>query len=193
MRMVYYSCYKFRCIAYRNGTLKGDLYEMVADFYQNNPGCSDDMARVLDDGADVVSVKHAVNNAGQAQSVLDGIDPKYFNEDSRFGGGFYVGTDSDTIVSELAEHGNTAKYAIRYDMNTKGQKILDLTDSHIASEWDYVQGDTSTQACQIIGEIARQEGYNGIKFQSYRGSGTNYVIFNNHDSILSARMIMPID
>lgn len=74
------------------------------------------------------SVQHAVGSANQAQSVLDGIDPKYFNPESRFGGGFYVGADADTIVAELAEHGNAAKYAISYDMNLSGQKVLDLTN-----------------------------------------------------------------
>lgn len=73
-------------------------------------------------GAD--SVQHAVGSASQAQSVLDGINPKYFNAESRFGGGFNVGGDSDTIIAELAEHGNTAKYAISYDMNLTGQKVL---------------------------------------------------------------------
>ena len=68
------------------------------------------------------SVQHAVGNANQAQSVLDGINPKYFNPESRFGWGFYVGTDADTIVAELSEHGNIAKYAISYDMNLSGQK-----------------------------------------------------------------------
>lgn len=54
--------------------------------------------------------------------MLDGINPKYFNSESRFGGSFYVGADSDTIVAELAEHDNVAKYAISYDMNLSAQK-----------------------------------------------------------------------
>ena len=33
----------------------------------------------------VVSVKYAVDSPTKAQSVLDGIDLKYFNPDSRFG------------------------------------------------------------------------------------------------------------
>lgn len=35
-------------------------------------------------------------------------------------------TDADTIVAELSEHGNIAKYAISYDMNLSGQKVLDF-------------------------------------------------------------------
>lgn len=139
------------------------------------------------------SVQHAVGSANQAQSVLDGINPKYFNPESRFGGGFYVGADADTIVAELAEHGNTAKYAISYDMNLSGQKVLDLTNPQIASEWGYVQNLTSTKACQNIGEIARTKGYNVIKFQSYRGDGINYVIYNDFENILSPRNVTPVD
>ena len=139
------------------------------------------------------SVQHAVGSANQAQSVLDGINPKYFNPESRFGGGFYVGANADTIVAELAEHGNTAKYAISYDMNLSGQKVLDLTNPQIASEWGYVQNLTSTKACQNIGEIARNKGYNVIKFQSYRGDGINYVIYNDFENILSPRNVTPVD
>lgn len=150
--------------------------------------CLDD---VIESGS--TSVQHAVGSANQAQSVLDGINPKYFNPESRFGGGFYVGADADTIVAELAEHGNTAKYAISYDMNLSGQKVLDLTNPQIASEWGYVQNLTSTKACQNIGELARTKGYNVIKFQSYRGDGINYVIYNNFEDILSPRNVTPVD
>ena len=125
---------------------------------------------------------------------MNGIDPQYFNSNSRFRGGFYVGADSDTIVAELAEHGNTAKYAISYDMNLSDQKVLDLTDATIASKWDYVQNLTSTEACQEIGTLARNQGYNVIKFQSYRGSGINYVIYNNFENILvNPRIVTLID
>lgn len=139
------------------------------------------------------SVQHAIGNANQAQSVLDGINPKYFNPESRFGGGFYVGVDSDTIVAELAEHGNTAKYAISYDMNLNGSKVLDLTNPQVASKWGYVQNLTSTKACQNIGTLAREQGYSVIKFQSYRGDGINYVIYNDFNNILSPRIVTPVE
>jgi len=142
---------------------------------------------------DINSVQHAVGSSKQAQSVLDGIDQQYFNSNSRFGGGFYVGADSNTIVAELAEHGNIAKYAISYDMNVSGQKVLDLTNPQIALEWSYVQNLTSTKACQNIGELARSQGYNVIKFQSYRRSGINYLIYDNFDSILSPRIVAPAE
>ncbi|QNU65409.1 hypothetical protein EHE19_010710 [Ruminiclostridium herbifermentans] len=140
-----------------------------------------------------VKVKHAVSNAKQAQSVLDGIDPKYFNSNSRFGGGFYVGSDGKTIVAELAEHGNTAKYAISYDLNLSGQKVLDLTKPDVAAKWNFIPDVTSTRDCQKIGELAEKQGYTVIKFKSYRGSGINYVIFDDFKKILSAKMVTPID
>ena len=124
---------------------------------------------------------------------MNGIDPRYFNAKSRFGGGHYVGTDSETLVAELAEHGNTAKYAIRYNIDLSAQKVLDLTDANVATEWNYVQNISSTKECQKIGALARSQGYNAIKFQSYRGNGINYVIYNNFDDILVPRMVVPID
>lgn len=145
----------------------------------------------VEDGQ-VRDVKHAVGGSQQAQSVLDGIDPKYFNDGSRFGGGFYVGEDADTIVLELAEHGTTAKYSISYDLDLAGQRVLDLTNPQTASEWEYIDKLTSTSACQKIGEAAKVKGYDVIMFNSYRGEGINYVIFDNFD-ILSPRIITPID
>ena len=139
------------------------------------------------------SVQHAVGTASQAQSVLDGINPKYFNIESRFGGGFYVCGDSDTIIAELAEHGNTAKYAISYDMNLTGQKVLDLTNPQVASNWDFVQNLTSTNSCQDIGAAAKLQGYNVIKFQSFRSDGINYVIYNNFDDIVVPRIVSPVE
>ena len=140
-----------------------------------------------------LSVQHVVDSANKAQSVLDGIDPKYFNSNSRFGGGFYVGDDADTLVAELAEHNSTASYAIRYDMNLSDQKVLDLTDPNIASEWNFASGLSTTNACQRISEAARLQGYNVIKYKSYRGSGNNYVIFDSFESVLAPQMVTPVD
>lgn len=58
---------------------------------------------------------------------------------------------------------------------------------------NHIQGVTSTKSCQRIGEMARKQGYNVIKFKSYRGDGINYVIFDNFDSILSPRNVTPVD
>lgn len=41
--------------------------------------------------------------------------------------------------------------------------------------------------------FARNQGYDAIIFQSYRGDGINYVIYNNFDDILIPRIVTPID
>ena len=145
-------------------------------------------------GSDTVAY-HSVggdNSAKKIQSVLDGIDISYTNPESRFGQGFYVAADGNTTVAELAYHGTDAKYSIRYDMNLEGQKVLDLTAPKVASEWGFLQGESSLLECQNIAEIALDEGYNVIKVQSYRDAGINYVIYGNFDEILQPQMVTPI-
>ena len=124
--------------------------------------------------------------------MLDGIDISYTSPESRFGQGFYVAADGKTTVAELAYHGTDAKYSIRYDMNLEGQKVLDLTDPKIASEWGFLKGESSLLECQNIAEIALDEGYNVIKVNSYRDAGINYVIYDNFDEILQPQMVTPI-
>lgn len=53
------------------------------------------------------------------------------------------------------------------ERNLEGQKVLDLTDPKIASEWGVLQGESSLLECQNIAEIALEEGYTVIKVQSY--------------------------
>lgn len=148
----------------------------------------------IEGGADTVAY-HSVggeNSAKKIQSVLDGIDISYTSPESRFGQGFYVAADGNTTLAELAYHGTDAKYSIRYDMNLEGQKVLDLTDPKIASEWGFLKGESSLLECQNIAEIALDEGYNVIKVHSYRDAGINYVIYDNFDEILQPQMVTPI-
>lgn len=145
-------------------------------------------------GRDTVAY-HSVggdNSAKKIQSVLDGIDISYTSPEKRFGQGFYAVADGNTTVAELAYHGTDAKYSIRYDMNLEGQKVLDLTDPKIASEWGFLKGESSFLVCQNNAEIALDEGYNVIKVHSYRDAGINYVIYDNFDEILQPQMVTPI-
>lgn len=96
------------------------------------------------------------------------------------------------IYIPLAYHGTNAKYSIRYDMTLEGQKVLDLTELQIASEWGFIKGKSSLLECQNIAEIALDEGYSVIKVHSYRDSGINYVIYDNFDEILQPQMVTPI-
>ena len=135
---------------------------------------------------------HAVDEGWKAQSVLDGIDISYTSTESRFGQGFYIAAEGDTTVAELAYHGTEAKYVIRYDMNLSGQKVLDLTNQEIAVKWGYIQQNSSLLECQSIANRALDEGYNVIKVQSYRSNGTNYIVYDNFDDILTPQMVTPI-
>ena len=96
------------------------------------------------------------NGANKIQSVLGRIDISYTSPDSRFGQGFYVAADDNTTVAELVYHGIDATYSIRYDMNFRRTKVSDVTDSTIASEWGYLQGESLLLECK---SIATTKGY----------------------------------
>lgn len=70
---------------------------------------------------------------------------------------------------------------------------MDLTNPDVASEWGFIQNLTSTKACQKIGDLAKTQGYSTIKFQSYRGSGVNYVFYNNFEDILRPAIVTPVE
>lgn len=157
-----------------------------------NPGPSAKMKLLAQESSKAETVRHAVGSTRQAESVLKGIDPKFFNPNSRFGGGFYVTVKGETAVAELAAHDVKATQVIRYDFNLSKQRVLDLTNPNIASQWGFTTS-SSTEACQAIAANARAQGYNAIAFPSYRGSGTNYVIYDKFDEILKPQMISPVD
>lgn len=138
-------------------------------------------------------VKHAVTSEGAANSVVKGIDPKYFNPQSRFGGGFYVGNDKGTIVRELEYHGGVATNYVEFEMNLTNHKVLDLTNSTVQMQWGFTPGVTGEQACREIASRAIGQGYSAIKVGSYRGSGINYVIYNNFEQILKVKGMYPIN
>lgn len=48
------------------------------------------------------SAFHAtLNDKSQVSSILNGIDPKYLNPNSRFGKAFYVSEDAGTALAEM--------------------------------------------------------------------------------------------
>lgn len=133
---------------------------------------------------------HTVKGAGEGESVLGGIDPAYLNPDSRFGKAFYLSDDPETTVAELQSHGFAATHTIRYELNDATANVLDLTDPSTAQQWGY-NGGAITDATKAIGENAASSGYNALKFPSERGSGTNYAILKDFDSVLTPQMIFP--
>ena len=58
-------------------------------------------------------------------------------------------------------------------------KVLDLTDSKIAKAWGYVHDVDGYLDHQALADRAVEQGYNAIKFNSYRGAGANYAFLDN--------------
>ncbi len=75
--------------------------------------------------------------------------------------------------------------------------MLDLTDPATAKAWGYVEDVNAYEAHQQLAQKAMEQGYNVIKFQSYRGPGYNYALLDNplnpfnFDEWLIAQMVSP--
>jgi filamentous hemagglutinin len=80
-------------------------------------------------------VFHATTSPQAAQGVLGGIDPMYWNPNSRFGRAFYVAEGPATAFAELAHHGATPTHGIRFSVDLSGARVLDLTDPSVASRF----------------------------------------------------------
>jgi RHS repeat-associated protein len=154
------------------------------------------LGKVLDAGADaaravdnVQDVRHATN---WAQSVLNGIDLKKLGT-GRFGKAFYVAEEGGTAVAEVAAHGNVPKNVVRFQIDLGKAKVLDLTDFNVAKAWGYVEDVDGYVAHQAIAQKAFEQGYNAIKFGSYRGAGSNYALLENFnfEEWLIPQMVSP--
>ena len=127
----------------------------------------------------VDEVRHARSSANVVQSILDKILPSKFDPRSRLGKAFYVAKEGETAVAEVAAHGKEASHVIRYDLDLSKAKVLDLTDPTVARAWGYVDDVSAYGAHQALARSAVEEGYNVIKYTSYRGPGYNYALLNN--------------
>ena len=90
----------------------------------------------------------------------------------------------------MSHHGVKATHGIRYKVNLKKAKVLDLSDPKIAAKYGYKGGPISSQT-QMIGARALDEGYNVIKFNSLRGKGVNYAVLDDFNELLTPKMITP--
>lgn len=138
-----------------------------------------------------LTVNHAVTSSGAATSVIKGIDPRYFNSASRFGGGFYVTETEGTAIAELAAHDAQAASIVKFNMDITKAVVLDLKNPTVAAQWGFTSNATYAQ-CQSIAARAQAAGYNVISWASFRTGGTNYVIYNNFTNILKPFEIVPI-
>lgn len=146
----------------------------------------------------VEDVRHARRSAEITQSVLDKVLPELFDPKARFGRAFYVAQEGETAVAEVAAHGGKASHVIRFQLDLSNAKVLDLTDPAIAKAWGYVEDVNATTAHQALAQRAMEQGYNAIKFHSYRGSGYNYALLDNplnpfnFDEWLIPQMVSPV-
>lgn len=135
-------------------------------------------------------VYHVTTNPQATQGVLNGIDPKFLNGNSRFGKAFYVAENPGTAMAELAHHGATPAQGIRFSINTNKLKVLDLTDPKTAAKFGYEGGPISSTT-QSIGAKAKSQGYNAIRFKSERGPGNNLAVLDDFNEVLTPQMVSP--
>ncbi|SHO58962.1 hypothetical protein [Vibrio quintilis] len=164
-----------------------DVQKLVKNsgVYQKLKGISD-----IEAGAQVNTAYHATNGAGVAQNILDGINPKFLNPDSRFGKAFYIGDSANTVTKELAHHNADSTHAIRYTINNEQAKVLDLTDPQVAKEWGYAGGEITDQT-KLIGQKAQEQGFNVIKFNSERSDGVNLAVIGDFKEVLTPEIVVP--
>lgn len=141
--------------------------------------------------------RNARTSSSITQSVLDKVRPEYFSPNARFGKAFYVAQRGETAVAEVEAHGSKASQVIRYQVDLSQAKVLDLTDSTIARAWGYIHDPTAYSSHQALAQRAMQQGYNVIKYASYRGPGANLALLDNplnpfnYDEWLIPLMVSP--
>ncbi len=134
-----------------------------------------------------------LNNKSQVSSILNGIDPKYLNPNSRFGKAFYVSEDAETALAEMKHYGIQPTHVIRFLMNHSAMSVLDLTEPDVAAKYDYVGGAISS-VTQAIGAAARRDGYNVVHFHSERAAGkSNHAILEDYNQILKPQIVTPVE
>ncbi len=141
--------------------------------------------------------RNARTRSDITQSVLDKIRPDYFSPNARFGRAFYVAQQGETALAEVEAHGSKVSQVIRYHVDLSQAKVLDLTDSAVAKAWGYIENPSAYSSHQALAQRAIQQGYNVIKYASYRGPGSNLALldspFNpfNYDEWLIPLMVSP--
>jgi hypothetical protein len=140
-----------------------------------------------------INVWHSTGNSNAVTNILEkGIDPNYLNPSSRFGKAFYVAEQPATSIAEMNHYGVDPTTGIRFNIDMSQAKVLDLTDPVIAQQWGYVGGEKTLQM-QQIGNNAKSNGYNVIRFNSERSTeGTNFAILDNFNQVLKPQMVTPV-
>jgi len=123
---------------------------------------------------------HTTTKEGSDSSILERIDPNFFNSSSRFGGGFYLTNDVATSEAEIAHHKLNAFVTIAYTIN--GGKILDATGEDVK--------ETVKDNPLGLRSMALRRGFDGIAIPSLRGGGINVVLFKNFGILKEGKKII---
>ncbi|MBC7251962.1 MAG: RES domain-containing protein [Anaerolineae bacterium] len=185
------------------GDTPGDVYALIDEWPENrvSNALAIGLVAVPSGVVKAVSKFEDVRHATQArwvQSVLNGIDLRKIREPGRFGKAFYVAEEGGTAVAEVAAHGGQASHVIRFQLDLSKAKVLDLTDPAVAKAWGYVEDVEGYAAHQALAQKAVEEGYNVIRYRSYRGTGYNYALLKsdvnpfNFDEWLIPQMVSPV-
>jgi len=186
----------------------GYLEKLTSDEF-NNLFSKSLKTEVRTERKETINVYHA-KSTDYVQSVIDKIDSKYFSPDSRFGSGFYVAEKGEVAIAEVKHHGTdpVKTKVIRFELDITSLNTLDLTDENIAKKWNLDeaidfenkminQGDEELKygLFQEIAERAKEEGFNAIRFKSFRENGNNFVILEQNNTIykeiLTPQMVVP--
>jgi hypothetical protein len=137
----------------------------------------------------IPSAFHVTTHEKSADSILKRIDPRMHNPASRFGGGFYVATELTTSYAEIAAHefdnfkegGDPTKGLLTaiHILEYTGMGATDLVD---ATALPVLKTMVQKEPLKIE-KKARQEGRDGIVFNSTKGSGKNIVFYKNYGAL----------
>jgi hypothetical protein len=131
------------------------------------------------DMSEISTLYHSTSSARAASSILsDGINPSFFNPASRFGGGFYMSNDIATSFAEITAHGANPANTIQF--TSQGGSFLNATSPVLSLGVKY--------APNLMSGAARGLGYDGIMYNSLRGTGVNVVQFKNFGTLTNGTL-----
>lgn len=140
---------------------------------------------------DLETLISAVPGPGKVAQVIEKLKV------NRFGPAHHGGDSPQTAMAEMLKYAPDAKLPgmIRYTLDTRAGRVLDLTDTAIQKQWNYL---ASHSGSKRVGEIvndhgltyqigleARRLGYDIIKYPSQAAEGgTSYAVLSNFSALL---------
>jgi hypothetical protein len=129
---------------------------------------------------DVNTLFHSTTTLSAADNILaNGINPAYFNAESRFGKEFYLSTSSETTMAELKMHGSSTAATISF--NLEKPILLNATGGALNL--------ATHMAPKMMGMMARSFKMDGLMYNSVipGASGTNVVLFKNFQKLTNGK------